>query len=116
MRYIHCDVTDDEQVTEVVDRAVSAFGKLDVMFNNVAAAGDLSPFEAIGTSAFDSTMAFVVRSVVFGHKHAARQFKAQGTGGSVVTTASIAALQAGWGGRCTRWENMHSSGSSSKRH
>jgi NAD(P)-dependent dehydrogenase (short-subunit alcohol dehydrogenase family) len=33
-----------------------------------------------------------------GHKYAARQFIAQGTGGAIISTSSIAGLEGGWGG------------------
>lgn len=45
---------------------------------------------------FDSTLALLTRSVVLGHKYAARQFQKQGSGGSVISTASAAALPGGW--------------------
>lgn len=32
--YVHCDVTDDEQVRALVDAAVSRFGRLDIMHSN----------------------------------------------------------------------------------
>ena len=41
-------------------------------------------------------MSLVARSVLLGHKYAARQFESQGTGGVIVSTASTASLQGGW--------------------
>ncbi|RDX75701.1 hypothetical protein CR513_44392, partial [Mucuna pruriens] len=32
--YVHCDVTDENQVKNAVDKAVQTYGKLDIMFNN----------------------------------------------------------------------------------
>nr|GEZ16355.1 hypothetical protein [Tanacetum cinerariifolium] len=34
--YVHCDVTNDLDVKNVVDTTVSKYGKLDIMFNNAA--------------------------------------------------------------------------------
>ena len=33
-RFCHCDVTQEEQVANLVDTAVSEFGRLDIMYNN----------------------------------------------------------------------------------
>ncbi|KAF3437722.1 hypothetical protein FNV43_RR20478 [Rhamnella rubrinervis] len=32
--YIHCDVTDEDQVKSLVDSTVSLYGQLDIMFSN----------------------------------------------------------------------------------
>lgn len=32
--YVHCDVTDEDQVKNSVDKTVEIYGKLDIMFNN----------------------------------------------------------------------------------
>ena len=32
--FIHCDVTDEDDVSKAVDHAVDKFGQLDIMFNN----------------------------------------------------------------------------------
>ncbi|KXK59691.1 short-chain dehydrogenase [Micromonospora rosaria] len=94
--YVHTDVTSEADIAAAVDRAVSEFGKLDIMFNNAGAQGDPSPMIEIGSEGFDKTIALLTRSVVLGHKYAARQFRRQGTGGSIVSTASAAGLQGGW--------------------
>ncbi|WKU05474.1 SDR family NAD(P)-dependent oxidoreductase [Micromonospora sp. HUAS LYJ1] len=94
--YVHADVTSEADIAAAVDTAVSKFGKLDIMFNNAGAQGDPSPLIEIGSEGFDKTIALLTRSVVLGHKYAARQFQRQGTGGSIVSTASAAGLQGGW--------------------
>ncbi|MHA6668663.1 SDR family NAD(P)-dependent oxidoreductase [Homoserinimonas sp. A447] len=94
--YIHTDVTDDAAVEKLVATAVEKFGKLDVMFNNAGAAGDPASLVDLSADGFDKTLGLLTRSVVSGHKHAARQFQKQGTGGSIISTASAAAIQGGW--------------------
>lgn len=32
--YIHCDVTNEDEITNLVDTAVAKHGKLDIMYNN----------------------------------------------------------------------------------
>ncbi len=94
--YVHTDVTDDAAVEALVATAVDKFGKLDVMFNNAGAAGDPSAMVDLSADGFDKTLALLTRSVASGHKHAARQFQKQGTGGSIISTASAAGIQGGW--------------------
>ena len=50
----------------------------------------------VNASTIYRTLALLARSVASGHKHAARQFQKQGTGGSIISTASAAGLQGGW--------------------
>jgi NAD(P)-dependent dehydrogenase (short-subunit alcohol dehydrogenase family) len=94
--YIHTDVMDEKSIEALVADTVSRFGKLDVMYNNAGAGGDQASLLNIESAGFDRTLALLTRSVVLGHKFASRQFQAQGTGGSIITTASAAGLQGGW--------------------
>ncbi|MCH1884344.1 SDR family oxidoreductase [Agrococcus sp. ARC_14] len=94
--YVHTDVTDEAAIEALVAATVERFGALDVMVNNAGAQGDPSSILELGSEGFDKTLALLTRSVVLGHKYAARQFQAQGTGGSIVSTASAAAIQGGW--------------------
>lgn len=94
--YVRTDVTDDAAVEALVATAVEKFGKLDVMFNNAGAAGDPAAMVDLSADGFDKTLALLTRSVASGHKHAARQFQKQGTGGSIISTASAAGIQGGW--------------------
>jgi NAD(P)-dependent dehydrogenase (short-subunit alcohol dehydrogenase family) len=95
--YHHTDVTDESQIESAISRAVSEFGRLDIMVNNVGAQGDTAPLTDLTADGFDSSLALLTRSVVMGHKHAARQFIAQQSGGSIVSTTSAAGIQGGWG-------------------
>lgn len=94
--YVHTDVTDETAIEALVEATAARFGRLDVMFNNAGAQGDPSSMLELGSEGFDKTLALLTRSVLLGHKYAARQFQAQGSGGSIISTASAAALQGGW--------------------
>lgn len=94
--YYHADVTQEADIIGLIAFTVERFGKLDIMFNNAGAAGDPASIMDLTSDGFDRTQALIARSVVMGHKHAARQFIAQKTGGSIISTASLAAIQGGW--------------------
>jgi NAD(P)-dependent dehydrogenase (short-subunit alcohol dehydrogenase family) len=94
--FVHTDVTDDEQVEALVASAVERFGRLDVMFNNAGAGGDQSPLVDLGSEGLDRSLRLLTGAVVAGHRFAAKQFIAQGTPGSIISTASGASFEGGW--------------------
>jgi NAD(P)-dependent dehydrogenase (short-subunit alcohol dehydrogenase family) len=83
-------------VSGAIAHAVSRFGRLDCLFNNAGAGGVSGPIEEIPADGFDHTMGVLLRGVFLGMKHAAPIMKRQG-GGSIISTASVAGLQAGYG-------------------
>jgi len=94
--YLHADVSEEAHVAGAIAHAVSRFGRLDCLFNNAGAGGVAGPIEEIAADGFDRTMGVLLRGVFLGMKHAAPIMKRQG-GGSIVSTASVAGLQAGYG-------------------
>ena len=96
VHFVRADVTESHEVEALVSSAVDRFGRLDVMFNNAAGGGDTSLLLDLTPEGLDSTLRLTVGSVVYGHRFAAKQFIAQGTPGSIITTASGAAFQGGW--------------------
>jgi NAD(P)-dependent dehydrogenase (short-subunit alcohol dehydrogenase family) len=65
------------------------------MFNNAGFGGALGPIEETTVEEFDITFDVLVKGVFLGIKHAAPIMKRQGSG-SIINTASVAGLQAGW--------------------
>jgi NAD(P)-dependent dehydrogenase (short-subunit alcohol dehydrogenase family) len=94
--YLHADVSQEAQVSGAIAHAVSRFGRLDCLFNNAGAGGVAGPIEEIPADGFDHTMGVLLRGVFLGMKHAAPIMKRQ-RGGSIISTASVAGLQAGYG-------------------
>jgi len=95
----HCDVSNEDEVKAMIAAAVDAFGRLDVLFNNVGI-----PTPRLGAQLADHTWEDFRRlndvnfgGVFNGCKFATLQFKEQGTGGAIVNTGSVAGLVA-WGG------------------
>ena len=94
-----CDVTKEADVVAAVEIAASAYGRLDVMFNNagVATPAGFPAFEEYDDAQWDRLMNINLRGVFYGMKHAIRRFKEQGGGGVIVNTGSVAGM-VGWGG------------------
>ena len=95
--FIRADVSQEAQVTAMVGRARDRFGRLDVLFSNAGIGGAFGPITEISVEDWDFTQAVLLRSVFLGIKHAARILIAQGQGGSIINTASIAGISPGMG-------------------
>jgi NAD(P)-dependent dehydrogenase (short-subunit alcohol dehydrogenase family) len=96
-RFVVTDVADEGAVAELIATASAAFGQLDVLYNNAGVGGAFGPITEIEVAAWDRTFAVLTRSVFLGTKHAARVMIEQGTGGSIINTASVAGLGGGGG-------------------
>jgi NAD(P)-dependent dehydrogenase (short-subunit alcohol dehydrogenase family) len=102
-RAVRCDVSRKAEVVAAVEAAVQAYGRLDVIFNNVGipspttAAGQLAQLAENTEEDIDRLINVNVKGVIFGCQAAIAQFRAQGGGGVIVNTASAAGLM-GWGG------------------
>ena len=94
-RFVRVDVTRESDVAAAVAQAERDWGRLDCIFNNAGFGGALGPVAETSEEDFDITIDVLVKGVFFGMKHAAPIMRRQGAG-SIINTASIAALQAGW--------------------
>ncbi|XP_027349285.1 secoisolariciresinol dehydrogenase-like [Abrus precatorius] len=93
--YVHCDVTDENQVKSAVDKAVETYGKLDIMFNNAGIA-DPNKSRIIDNDKadFERVLSVNVTGVFLGIKHAA-QAMIPARSGSIISTASISSYLGG---------------------
>ena len=86
------DVRDRSQVRAAIAAVVERFGRLDVKFNN---AGVNKPMNFLDVT--EDNWRFIMDvnglGVLIGMQEAARQMIAQGTGGKIINTASIASRQ-----------------------
>ncbi|MBV9564104.1 MAG: glucose 1-dehydrogenase [Bradyrhizobium sp.] len=89
------DVTVEDQVRGLIALAVEKFGRLDCLFNNAGGPAQTGGIEGLDADRFDAAMATLVRSVMFGMKHAAPIMKRQGSG-SIINNGSIAGRLAGF--------------------
>jgi NAD(P)-dependent dehydrogenase (short-subunit alcohol dehydrogenase family) len=96
LRYVRCDVTKEGEIKAAIDLAQKAFGRVDCLFNNAGTPGPLENAEIVTAESFDAVMHLHVRAAMLGIKHAVPVMRAQGAG-SIISTASIAGLQNGFG-------------------
>ena len=95
-RYVRCDVSQEGDIAAAIAAATTHFGKLDFLFNNAGTGGARDAADGVTTEGHDAVMHLHVRAALFGIKYAAPAMRTNG-GGSILSTASVAGLQAGFG-------------------
>jgi NAD(P)-dependent dehydrogenase (short-subunit alcohol dehydrogenase family) len=103
IKAVQCNVADPDSVDAAVALAVATFGRLDVIYNNAGIT--VNPVPGVGLRKLidlpHDEMRRVeevnINGVIFGAQAAIRQFDAQGGGGVIVNTASVAGM-IGYGG------------------
>ena len=92
--YKHCDVTSDVEIKALMDFAAEKTGGIDILFNNAGAGGAKETIDEIDAESWDNTMNLLLRSVAMGIRHAVPYMIGR-DGGSIINTASVAALSTG---------------------
>lgn len=90
------DVTDRAQVKQLVDAAVAAYGRIDVMINN-AGLMPFSPLERLKVEEWDRTIDVNIKGVLYGIAAALPYMKAQRSG-HIINVSSVAGHKVGPGG------------------
>jgi NAD(P)-dependent dehydrogenase (short-subunit alcohol dehydrogenase family) len=88
---VSCDVSQENDVRELVDRTRRELGALHVLVNN-AAIGVYKPVDEATVEEFDRCLAVNLRGPFLGTKYAAPAIRASG-GGSIVNIASVHSVQ-----------------------
>ncbi len=86
------DVTERAEVQAMIAHAVECFGRLDVAFNNAGVNRPMN-FLDVTEDNWNFIMGVNALGCLIGMQEAARQMIAQGDGGKIVNTASIASRQ-----------------------
>ena len=94
--YCRTNVAHEDEVKNLVGHTVQKFGRLDILFNNAGYGGVGGELAEIDMNGFDETVGVLLKGVVLGYKYAVPHMKAQQSG-SIISTASVAGLQAGYG-------------------
>ncbi|XP_031505570.1 secoisolariciresinol dehydrogenase-like isoform X2 [Nymphaea colorata] len=92
--YVHCDVTNEDDVRSAVDRAVAKYGKIDVMFGNAGILEKSTRIADFPISDFQKVINVNLTGCFLAAKHAARVMIPQRKG-SIIFTASVASVMGG---------------------
>jgi 3-oxoacyl-[acyl-carrier protein] reductase len=91
------DVTDSAVCRDIVEQAVAAFGRLDVLINNAGGLIQRVPVETVTDDLFDQVMYLNVRSALTCIAAAVPHLRKAG-GGSIINVTSVAARHGGGAG------------------
>jgi NAD(P)-dependent dehydrogenase (short-subunit alcohol dehydrogenase family) len=89
---VQADVASSASVQAMVAAAVARFGRLDAAFNNAGVELEGVPTHEADEDLFDRSIAINLKGVFLCMKYQLRQMLAQGGGGVIVNTASVAGL------------------------
>ena len=91
---IVCDLRSLDPVEQIVREAVTTLGRIDILVNN---AGIIRRADALEFTEqdWDDVMAINVKTVFFLSQAVARQFVKQGSGGKIISVASMLSFQGG---------------------
>ncbi|MDI6832059.1 MAG: SDR family oxidoreductase [Actinomycetota bacterium] len=87
--YVKTDVSMEDQVRELMQAAVSEYGRLTTVVNNAGIGGQIGTVDSITREGIDETLDINFKGVLWGIKHAAPLME---DGGSIMNTASYAGL------------------------
>lgn len=85
------DVSKEDEAKSLIERTLSTFGRLDVLWNGAGIVGDNLRIEDYGLDAFNQVMNVNVGGVFLMMKHAIPAMRQSG-GGSIINIASVAGL------------------------
>ena len=88
---VHCDVSDEAQVEQMVNHTVAEFGRLDAAFNNAGVMARIAPTAESTREEWDRVIGINLRGVWSSMKYELRQMERQGSG-AIVNNASVGAL------------------------
>ncbi|HEX6319890.1 MAG TPA: SDR family NAD(P)-dependent oxidoreductase [Burkholderiales bacterium] len=90
--FFRADVSNEGQVSALVDFAVRELGGLDAMVNNAGIGEDQVPIDQKSAADWNRIIAINLSGAFYGVKHAARVMKQAGRGGVIVNMASVLGL------------------------
>ena len=87
VKYLVGDVTDEQYNKELVDLAISTYGKLDIAFNNAGILGNLNEIESLSLEEWNKIINTNLTSAFLSSKYQIPKMKKNG--GSIIFTSSF---------------------------
>lgn len=92
---VTCDVSQEAQVEAMMDEVLSKLGRLDILISNAGIGGAVLPLLEQSEREFSQVVDVNLKGVFLCGKAAARRMIAQGEGGRIINTCSIAYIEGG---------------------
>ncbi len=87
-RYVKCDVSNPEEVSNLIKKTVEFFGKVDVLVNN-AGVGTLGGIVEVTNEGWDKVIAVNLSGVMYGMREGSNEMIAKNVQGSIINITSI---------------------------
>lgn len=91
--FIKVDVSNEEEVKNLVEKTVEKYGRLDGAVNNAALTPDDKKIDEMDMDYYDRLMSVDLKGVFLCMKYELKQMVKQGDGGSIVNTSSVSGLR-----------------------
>ncbi|MDD5203989.1 MAG: SDR family NAD(P)-dependent oxidoreductase [Desulfobacterales bacterium] len=91
------DVSQEREVSELVDAAMREYSRIDILCNNAGIPGAISPLEEQDAGDWNRVFQVNVMGAVYGTKYVARHMQEQ-RHGAIVNTSSVGGIRSGAGG------------------
>lgn len=91
--FFKVDVSNEEQVKNLVEFTVKTYGRLDAAINNAALTPDDKPIADFDLNYWNRLLAVDLTGVALCMKYEIRQMMAQGGGGSIVNVSSVSGIR-----------------------
>jgi NAD(P)-dependent dehydrogenase (short-subunit alcohol dehydrogenase family) len=89
--FVQADVSSPDDVKRIVDKAVEAYGHLDIIFNNAGVEGDQAQTADCTLENWDRVIGINLKGVFLGMKYAIPEMLKNG-GGAIINNASVAGI------------------------
>ncbi|MFF2588085.1 SDR family NAD(P)-dependent oxidoreductase [Peribacillus butanolivorans] len=86
--FVKTDVTNEEDIKQMINETVNKYGKLDIMYANAGVADD-APAHELSYEKWKRTIDINLSGVFLSDKYSIEQFLKQGTGGVIVNAGSV---------------------------
>lgn len=90
--YRQTDVSQPDQVRELIDLAVGSHGRLDILINNAGVNGSLVPLAEQSEAGIDTVLGVNLKGVIYGLKYGLLQMRGQRSG-VIINIASVQGIR-----------------------
>ncbi len=87
----HTDVSNADEVKQLIETTTNTFSKLDILFNNAGIAHRPAPIHVLEEAIWDKVYSINVKGIFLGAKYAVPEMR-KGGGGVIINTSSASAI------------------------
>lgn len=98
LQILTVNVSNNEEVESMIDKASTLFGKVDIVVNNAGIMDNLTPIAELEDNLWDNVMSVNLNSVMYGTRKAVRYFLDNDIPGVIINTSSLSGVCGGRGG------------------